>query len=40
MVDMMRYIIGTHTLPLILSDNGSGILKWWVDALFDGHPNI
>ena len=32
MVHMMRYIRGTHTLPLILSANGSGILKWWVDA--------
>ena len=32
MVHMMRYIRGTRTLPLILSANGSGILKWWVDA--------
>ena len=36
----MRYIIGTRTLPLILSTNGRGILKWWVDALFSIHPNI
>ena len=39
MVHMMRYIRCTRTLPLILSDNGSGILKWWVDASFDVHPN-
>ena len=32
MVHMMRYIRGTRTLQLILSANGSGILKWWVDA--------
>ena len=32
MVHMMRYIRGTLTLPLILSANGSGILKWWMDA--------
>jgi hypothetical protein len=27
-------------MPLILSDNGSGILNWWVDALFAVHPNM
>jgi hypothetical protein len=37
---MMRYIRGTRTMPLILSANGSGILKWWVDATFDVHPNM
>ena len=40
MVHMMRYIRGMRTLPLILSANGSGILKWWVDASFAVHPNI
>ena len=40
MVHMMRYIRGTHKLLIILSANGSGILKWWVDALFDVHLNI
>jgi hypothetical protein len=35
-----RYIRGTRTMPLILSANGSGIFKWWVDALFDVHPNM
>ena len=29
-----------RTLPLILSANGSGILKWWVDALFAVHTNM
>jgi hypothetical protein len=31
LVHLMRYIRCTHTMPLILSANGSGILKWWVD---------
>ena len=37
---MMRYIRGTCTLPLTLSANGSGILKWGVDASFDVYPNM
>jgi hypothetical protein len=40
LVHLMRYSRGTHTMPLILSDNGSGILKWWVGASFDVHPNM
>ena len=36
----MRYVRGTHTMPLILSANGTGILKWWVDASFAVHPNL
>jgi hypothetical protein len=27
-------------MTLILSANGSGILKWWVDASFTFHPNM
>jgi hypothetical protein len=27
-------------MPLILSANGSGILKWWVDTSFAVHPNM
>jgi hypothetical protein len=27
-------------LPLILSANGTGILKWWVDAAFAVYPNM
>ena len=38
MVHIMIYIRGTRTLPLILGANGSGILKWWVDASFAVHP--
>jgi hypothetical protein len=40
LVHLMRYIRGTITMPLILSANGSGILKWWVDASFVVHPNM
>jgi hypothetical protein len=40
LVHLMRYIKGTRTMPLILSANGSGILKWWVDASFVVHPNM
>jgi hypothetical protein len=36
----MIYIRGTHTMPLILSANGSGILKLWVDASFAVHPTM
>jgi hypothetical protein len=40
LVHLMIYIRGTRTMPLILSANGRGILKWWVDASFDVHPNM
>jgi hypothetical protein len=40
LVHLMRYIRGTRTMPLILSVNGSGILKWWVDTSFAVHPNM
>jgi hypothetical protein len=40
LVHLMRYIRVTGTMPLILSANGSGILKWWVDASFAVHPNM
>ena len=37
---LMKYLRGMQRLPLILSANGSGILKWWVDASFAVHPNM
>jgi hypothetical protein len=40
MVHMMKYIRGTKMLPLILRANGSGILKWWIDASFAVHQNM
>jgi hypothetical protein len=38
LVHLMKYLRGMHTLPLILSANGTCILKWWVDAAFAVHP--
>jgi hypothetical protein len=40
LVHLMRYIRVTHTMLMILSANGSGILKWWVDASFAVHPKM
>jgi hypothetical protein len=40
LIHFMRYIRGTHMMPLILSANGSGILKWWVDASFAVRPSM
>jgi hypothetical protein len=40
LVHLMRYLRGTRAMPLVLSSNGSGILKWWVDAAFAVHPNM
>jgi hypothetical protein len=37
---LMKYLRGTKDIPLILSANGSGILKWWVDGSFAVHPNM
>ncbi len=37
---LMRYIRGTRKMPLILSADGTHILKWWVDASFAVHPNM
>ena len=36
----MRYVRGTKDLPLILSANGTGILKWYVDGSYGVHPNL
>jgi hypothetical protein len=40
LVHLMCYIRGSRKMPLILSANGSHILKWWVDASFAVHPNM
>jgi hypothetical protein len=37
---LMKYLRGSRKLPLILGANGTGILKWWVDAAFAVHPNM
>jgi hypothetical protein len=37
---LMQHLRSTKLLGLTLSANGSGILKWWVDASFAVHPNM
>lgn len=37
---LIKYIRGTKELPLILSADGSGVIKWWVDGSFAVHPNM
>ena len=39
-VYLIKYIMGTRYLPLILSDNGIGVLKLWIDAYYAVHPNM
>jgi hypothetical protein len=36
----MQYLHGTRDLPLILGVDGTGIVKWFVDASFAVHPNM
>ena len=40
LVHLMKYIRGTKDLPLILSSNGSGVLKWHIDGSYTVHPNM
>jgi hypothetical protein len=40
MAHMMEYIRKTKRLPLILRADGSGMLKWYVDASHGVHPNM
>jgi hypothetical protein len=40
MAHLMQYLRGTKDLPLILSADGSGILKWYVDGSYTVHPNM
>ena len=37
---MMKYIKGNIGLPLILSINKSGNIKWYVDAAFAVHTDM
>ena len=40
LVHLMKYIRGTRYLTLILSANGSGVIKWFIGASYSVHPNI
>ena len=37
---LMMYIRGTIDLPLTLSANGTGMLKWYVDGSYGVYPNM
>ncbi len=37
---MIKYLKGTVDLPLILRANGTGIVKWWVDAAYAVHRDM
>jgi len=37
---LMQYLRGTKDLPLLLGADGTGIVKWFVDASFAVHPNM
>ena len=40
LVHLMKYLRGTKDLPLILSADGTGVLKWHVDGSYTVHPNM
>ena len=40
LVHLFKYLRGTQDIPLILRADGSGILKWYVDAPHGVHPKI
>ena len=37
---LIKYLKGTRDLPLILGSDGTGVVKWYVDASFAVHPNM
>jgi hypothetical protein len=37
---LVEYLRSKHELPLILAANGTGVLIWYVDALFAVHPDV
>ena len=40
LVQLFKYLRGTQGIPLILRADGSGILKWYVDASHKVQPNM
>ena len=40
LVHLMKYVRSTKDLPLTLSANGSGMLKWWIDGSHGVHPTL
>ena len=40
MVHLFKYVRNTKDIPLILSAEKSGIIKWYIDGSYDVHPNM
>ena len=40
MVHLFKYIRGTNDLPIILSADKRGILKWYIDGSHAVYPNM
>ncbi len=37
---LVEYLRSTRGLPLILAADGTGVLSWYFDALFEVHPDM
>jgi hypothetical protein len=37
---LVEYLRSTRELPLILAADGTGVLSWYIDALFAVHPDM
>ena len=40
MVHLFKYVRGAKYLPLILSAENNGIIKWYIDGSHAVHPNM
>ena len=40
MVHLFKYFRGTKDIPLILSADNVGIIKWYIDGSYAVHPNM
>ena len=40
LVHLMKYMRCTRDIPLILSSNDNGVLKWWIDSSNAVHSNM
>ena len=37
---LIKYVRGTKEMPLILGENGTGMIKWYVDGSYGVHSNM
>ena len=40
LIRLTKYLRDTQDLPLTLEADGSGIIRWWIDASFAVHPDM